>query len=866
MGTRSLLFLVLLVSCDSLPAAQNGVCGNKVIDPAEDCDTFGAGPGTLCRPPGTVGQCRYGCGPQPDGTSAVCPAGMGCGTDGTCRAPDGTFVDAKQTIEGHFTDVYVGDVDGDGRADVVGTQLGVLSTSFFDATLTSVVHVSTPSRQNSLVHPILGDLDGDGRADLVVGAGDGTIVDLGSSSRAFVPTAFPSSEVPNLTNASVIVVNTLPGYGGGQTIFILGTYTSFSGIALLEPTGQGVAFTLLDRPPSDLAGPVAVGHMIEDPAVSPCDELAFGHKGDTYVDVYTACGPDGMGGFAWNAYDGKTKKPTEVSLTGGATLVSGPLLLDANGDGHLDFLVGASRCSGCDEVDVAYGVGDGTFHSDPSTIPAQNGDEQFSTYPLVKGPLPLAMGDLNGDGVLDYVTPTDVDVSEGGGATFSKKALNHAADWTEAVIADFDRDGIPDVAAGSSDAPNLSFYIGAGGGALDPFVVPSAPVAHLTVGDFDGDLVNDLAVSEIAPANDPLGDSVSIAFGNAAGAPSAPISMGRFTSIRQAVAGKFADSFGVLSGTDALFTTSMPNDTTTDFGTFAGAGDRVLRSPLAMTFVSTTQAFSSAFPLRYAFGHFTSATGPIDVAALDDQIFPKPPPAVRRLWTLPTDGYGRFTDPTVRESDPVPDGLDWEHVAIAAVDLDGSGTDQLVALGPSAADPTQGAFAVARMTPGSGTDTQPRLVFDAPSPIAPVVSHVEMQGVGEQSGRLLVRDLDGDGRPDVVAVATVAGAPSVVVFWNDLGGTLGATTTVPNPNGHPVVDFTMLDAGGAGPTIAVLTDEGVTLASFAQRTPTVQGSLAFPVSGGHLIATGDIDGDGVADLVVDADAGLVIYRGHPVRP
>ncbi|HSQ62060.1 MAG TPA: VCBS repeat-containing protein [Polyangiaceae bacterium] len=864
-GARCLLFLAL-VACDNLPAVQSGVCGNQVIDPNEDCDTFATAPGALCRSPGTAGQCRYACGLQSDGTTAICPPGMGCGTDGTCRTPSGTFGPATQPIAGSFSDLFVGDVDGDGRADLVGLEAAEIST-FFDATLASPAAVRTPRRASSSVHPVMRDISGDGRADVVVGAGGGTIVDLGSASRAFVPTAFPSSYAAGLTNASMIVLRGLPP-NPADTLFIMGTYGTTSGIALLQTSGQGGLLTLLSTPPSELAGPVAVGHLVENPAISPCDELAFAYVGSNEVDVYTACSPDGKGGFAWNSYDFSTKVPTPVKLSGGATVVRGPLLLDVNGDGHLDFLLGASRCSGCDEVDVAYGVGDGTFHSDPTTIPASNGDDTFATYARFVGPLPLAVGDLDGDGIVDEVTPTQVLVSQvnGNAVTFVPRALAQSEPWTEAVIADFNRDGILDVAAGSSAAANIDFYVGAGGGALDPFLVPTAPVRHFAVGDFDGDLVNDLAVSEIADPSDPLGDSVSILFGNAVGAPAPPISMGRFKSIRQTTVGKFVDTSGILSGTDTLLTTSMPNDSTTDFGTFAGAGDRVLRSPLSMTTFTSKTAVASGFPWRYAFGHFTSGSGPIDLAALDEQVFPVPPTPVYRLWLLPTDGHGGFDAAQSRDGDPLPDGLDWAHVAITAVDLDGSGTDQLVALGPSTSDSSKGTVAVARAQPGPSADPPLRLVFGTPTEVDALVVHDETGSAASQSGRALATDLDGDGKPDVVALASVAGTTSVVVFWNDHAGQLGTMTAVPNPDGHPAIDFAVLDAGGSAPSLAVLTDEGVSLASFAQRAPSVASSLAFHVAGGHRIAPGDVDGDGVTDLAVAGDAGLTVHRGHAVRP
>jgi hypothetical protein len=521
-----------LVACDDLPAAQDGVCGNRVVDPDEDCDTFAVGAGTFCRPPGSSGQCRYGCGPQADGTAPGCPAGMGCGVDGTCREPSGSFVAGAQPVAGAFAAILVGDVDGDGRADVVGVEAGAVSVSYFDGALALVDAFRTPRGGISLAKPLLRDLSGDGRADLLVAVASGTLVDLGSADRTLVPTACPSISVPGFTDVRVIPLEALPAAPGDEVV-VMGTINGASGLGVLEASGQAQLFALLPEPSSALAGHVVVGDLDEDPALSPCDEFAFAFTGAGEVRVYTSCKPDGMGGFAYNT--GAT--PTLVELAGGATVVRGPLLLDANDDGHLDLLVGASSCSGCDEVQIAYGVGDGSFHSDPQTIPASSGDLGFSKYPLVTGPLPLAMGDLNGDGVPDQVTETAVRVSSigaGNAVTFVDRAVAPGGPWTEAVIADLNHNGILDVLAGSSATAGVDFFNGKGdtAGSFAPFQVhTNAPVAHFAIGDFDGDFVTDVALRESAAAADPLGDSVSILFGRPAGAPEASVSMGHFQAI-----------------------------------------------------------------------------------------------------------------------------------------------------------------------------------------------------------------------------------------------------------------------------------------------------------------------------------------------
>src|SRR6185369_5207332 len=69
--------------------------------------------------------------------------------------------------------------------------------------------------------------------------------------------------------------------------------------------------------------------------------------------------------------------------------------------------------------------------------------------------------------------------------------------WTVAVVGDLNDNGLPDIIAGSSKALNLEFLNNAGGGVFNPSILPTeGPPAYLAIGDFDGDLVNDVAFSQ----------------------------------------------------------------------------------------------------------------------------------------------------------------------------------------------------------------------------------------------------------------------------------------------------------------------------------------------------------------------------------
>ena len=188
-------------------------------------------------------------------------------------------------------------------------------------------------------------------------------------------------------------------------------------------------------------------------------------------------------------------------------------LADVNGDGILDFIAiypgsPASFTGGPGGVKIVLGSAAGGFTDSPNYL--------FWPYSNTStGPVSLTLGDINADGRLDVITPmssgivltqsssygtpvygTNLIVFFGGSAGPSGYPGQYPVgyDPTAALVADFNQDGIPDVAVTNASGI-LSVYLGVGGGLYQGatvYHVGGNPKA-IRGGDFNHDGKPDLA-------------------------------------------------------------------------------------------------------------------------------------------------------------------------------------------------------------------------------------------------------------------------------------------------------------------------------------------------------------------------------------
>ncbi|HEU0116880.1 MAG TPA: VCBS repeat-containing protein, partial [Thermomicrobiales bacterium] len=193
---------------------------------------------------------------------------------------------------------------------------------------------------------------------------------------------------------------------------------------------------------------------------------------------------------------------------------------DFTGDGKPDILSANFQTGGFSLLTnlTAFVLG-GAF-GDPTDF-AITADQNTSP---AHAPEALAVGDFNRDGKLDLVTANagsdNVSVFLGNGTgSFALTGESPFAAGTApngVATADFDRDGILDLAVANSGSDNnVSIFLGNGNGTFDPASTPTVTAgttpAAVTIGDFNADGKLDLAVANNGS------DNVSVLLGNGDG-------------------------------------------------------------------------------------------------------------------------------------------------------------------------------------------------------------------------------------------------------------------------------------------------------------------------------------------------------------
>ena len=174
-------------------------------------------------------------------------------------------------------------------------------------------------------------------------------------------------------------------------------------------------------------------------------------------------------------------RPSSLTVTG-----------DFNHDGIPDVAeaISAPGDSGPAYLKISLGQADGTF-------------KQMSSLPLGASPTAIVSGDFNQDGIPDVIVgerdgALELFLGDGTGNLHPAGAIARLESVVSIAVADFNHDGLLDIAVSDRRASLVTILLGTGKGGFR--AVTSIPLRmagtspHISAADFNGDGIPDLAV------------------------------------------------------------------------------------------------------------------------------------------------------------------------------------------------------------------------------------------------------------------------------------------------------------------------------------------------------------------------------------
>lgn len=416
-----------------------------------------------------------------------------------------------------------GDFDGDGLLDLVALSGNSNSrVASYLAGSAGGLEVSGESAAGTLpVSAAAGDFDGDGLLEAVVSnSGSDNVTYLENDGGALVR----ARDIPAGKSPGAITAGDFDGDGISEAVV---ANEGADSIIYLRVGPAGLA--QFGQPIKTGAGPLAL--LIGD------------FDGDGHLDLAVANGDGG------NLTYIRGESPGGLAGVRARTVPAGglPRAL-AGGDFDLDGSLDLVAANGRSGTLTFYRGGAGGLSGDPGRV------AEIAAGP---GPLALAAGDFDGDGVLDaavaLLAGSVVCFSGGaGGVSPDRRVEARVGERPRALsVADHDGDGFPDLIVANGDSASVTWLRGgANGFSEDPgrrsdLAVGLSPIA-LAAGEFDGDGFADVLVASSEA------DSVSFFRGGAAG-----LSRGGVLAAGTAPRALLRGAFGGLGLDDALVVNSV---------------------------------------------------------------------------------------------------------------------------------------------------------------------------------------------------------------------------------------------------------------------------------------------------------------------
>jgi len=700
--------------------------------------------------------------------------------------------------------IVIGDLDGDGKPDLVVANNSSNTVSVYRNTSSSgsITVASFAAKVDFAtgtgpVGVAIGDLDGDGKPDLaVLNSGSATVsVFRNTSSSGSITAASFSAKVDFATggNPGNVAIGDLDG--DGKPDLAVANQNSFSVLRNTSTSGSITASSFAAK--VDFATATGLNSLaIGDLDGDGKPDLAVANQTRNTVSVFR--NTSSSGSITAASFAAKVD-----FATGGAPL--SVAIGDLDGDGKPDLAVANSGA-------LTVSVFRNTSTSGSITAASFAAKVDFTTG---QGPCSVAIGDLDGDGKPDLavanlgVNTVSIlrNTSSSGSITVGSFAAK--VDFAtgnvpySVVIGDLDGDGKPDLALANSSSNTVS-------------VLRNSPVFPPPT------------VTSFSPSSGPVGTSVTITgtFFNTTTTNNIVF----FGPVKATVTAATATSLTVTVPTGASYAPITVLNTGTTLAAYSNASFSPIFSPNKVGI--TTADIAAAQNVATGTLSWSASMVDIDGDGKPDLLVPNESASgtFSVLLNTGTPGSPSFASRVVFSTIANP-----ENIAIG--DLDGDGKPDIVIVG------SNNAFVSVMLN----TSTVGNVSFGT------AVQYV----TGGGPRNILTRDIDGDGKPDIVTANYLGTAKSVSVLLNT--STLGAQSfaakvdisTVNQPFGLAAGD---LDGDGKPDLVVgdysnsavrmMLNTSTPGVVSFGPNVVVATGSTPYAV------AIGDLDGDGKLDIAV----------------
>lgn len=883
--------------CAPLDVISENVCGNRVLDPGEDCDSLEPfvdaqnGYKGTCVSAGQPNECRF---PVCDTTKgcAACPTGFLVGLDGICRRPSGQFLDPAIPVTITGIRPRIVDLDGDHEKDLMVDAQDSEEFAFIQGGIVRGIH-SIPKALHASA--AIGELRGSPNTpDIVIPTGtatlDGFALFRGTVSGPPEAYTFPVYDVggpfrvvpisssvlgdpshPDAFNAGLLV-----DCAGGMNTHKICSGAQVTGYSVLLPA-QTAPDTWRRTAGMDLAN--AFPH-----AAGPARlfALPFKNGDDACVDTVIAAVGEDADKIRLIRPCATPTVPKEIVTQ---PILPGPygsckvLNLMTSKKGNNEKVGVTLACpTGVEFASIDYPMANTpTLRSGcPSGLACDVAPLQVDCGPEVqKVRRVLATGDFNGDGIDDYAATDGIYFGDGiddpaftdpGGVPDQPGDF---ACWAQALATDLNADGIVDLAAIPPGEAGINIVLGSKSSILASTVLGTeVTVIDAAIADFDGDGTKDIAIGLDADSGETCEDQspsdVAVLFGRAQGFPEEARTIGHVSALAQLGAGVlYKDATGLASDgiadLAAISQSAVPGCEITSGSVFAGSATRSIVTP----FNELVRARSALVP-------------PIDIKAVTiaDVALADGP----EIGILLNTGDNKSVVDIITTSDAP--ALVTNNCAPSTTQI--SQCENLLEL-PGITTVTAAAMASidSRVATAVAPDLSELVVvamYNGPTAAATLLKPIKP---GFQAARidLVVGDFDGDGTKDLAVIAFDRDKPKsnstntfVQIFHSDqiVDGGAGCNLRL-DSDLEKIVGIAPLDIGlGASVVVAsqkqVWRYPGIDHACNTTEKFSIPSSpdVALPLGDGDIqsVATGDLNGDGIDDVAICArDRTLILRQG-----